>query len=161
MNTRQFLATFCVGALFGASVLLTLRGHDLDLLYLRLTEKRNEVNQLQEDYDKLKEKLTHIEKENVRKIRKINVVVDKAPDEFIKLAVQKEVKNRMRKLIDKDLKLFEESPDIFREFLDHRQLHITDHTVTLKVVQVVIGETTTLYIEATKEPDLQNTSKEP
>ncbi|ASS76361.1 hypothetical protein CIG75_16320 [Tumebacillus algifaecis] len=153
MRTRQFLATFSVGALFGSAVLLTFSGHDLDLLYLRLTERQNELNQLQEDHQKLQEKLTHIEKSNVRKIHKINVTVLQAPDEFIKLAVQKEVKNRMKKLVDKELKLFEENPDVFHDFLDSRQFHISDHLITIKMKYVVVGETTTIFIEAFKDAE--------
>ncbi|ARU61659.1 hypothetical protein CBW65_12000 [Tumebacillus avium] len=151
MRTRQFLATFAVGALFGSAVLLTFSGHDLDLLYLRLTERQTQIAQLQEDNEKLQAKLSTIEKSNVRKIQKINVTVIASPDEFIKLAVQKEVKSRLKRLVGSNIKLFEENPDIFIEFLHERQFHVTDHLVSIQVKHVVIGETTTIFIEAVKE----------
>jgi hypothetical protein len=160
MRNRQFFATFTVGALFGAAVLLTMRGHDLDLLYLRLTQERTKYAQLQEDHEKLKERLTHIEKENVRKIRKINVEVVVSPDEFTKLSIQKEIKNRMKKLVDKDIAIFEDHPDIFSEFLENRNFTVSDHTITVKVKQVVLSETTTIFIEAFKMDDtLKSTAK--
>jgi len=161
MNNKRFFATFAVGALFGAAVLLGMRGHDLDHLYLSLAQCRIDCEMLREDKNKLEAQLTKFEK--TRRVRKFNIIVTAAPDDFSKLSVQKEVKTKLRFLVDKELALMENNPDLFKNLLENRPLHISDtQTVIVQVTSVVIGETTTLFIKAMKEADaLQEKQKNP
>ncbi|MCX7569994.1 hypothetical protein OS242_08450 [Tumebacillus sp. DT12] len=149
MNNKRFFATLLVGALFGASVLLAVRGHDLDLLYLRLAECRDTCSQLAEDKQKLEQELSHAEKQRVRHVKKLVVTVQDAPDEFIKLKVQKLVKTELNYLVDKDLALLESQPDLIRRLLDERTLELSaTQKITLDVTDVFIGETTTIFLTA-------------
>jgi hypothetical protein len=151
VKNKQFFATLIVGAMFGASVLLTIRGHDLDLLYLRLVECRTQCQQLEEDKQKLEQELTHAEKQRNRVLKKVNIVVSTAPDEFTRLAVQKEVRPKFNSLLGKDLTLLESQPELFEQMLENRVLRFPSQSVTLDVTSVVIGETTTIYLHAKKE----------
>jgi hypothetical protein len=148
MIDKKFWATLMVGALFGASVLLAVRGHDLDLLYLHLADCRQQCAQLAEDKQKLEEELTHAEKQRIRRLKKIVVSVVEAPDEFVKLKVQKEVKLQLNSLIDKDLALLESQPDLIRKLLDDRTLNLSTQKITLDITDVFIGETTTIFLKA-------------
>ncbi|MGB8955633.1 MAG: hypothetical protein WCC10_09675 [Tumebacillaceae bacterium] len=152
MDNKRFFATFAVGAVFGAAVLLGMRGHDLDHLYLSIAQCRNDCEMLREDKNKLEAQLSKFEK--TRRVRKFNILVTSAPDEFSKLSVQKEIKNKLRFLLDKELALMENNPDLFKNLLENRPLHISEtQTVIVQVTSVVIGETTTLFVKAMKEVD--------
>ena len=150
MSNKRFFATFAVGALFGAAVLMGMRGHDLDHLYLNLAQCRNQCEQLAEDKAKLESQLSTFER--TRRVRKFNVIVTAAPDEFSKLSVQKEIKTKLRFLLNKELALMENNPDLFRNLLEHRPIHLSEtQTVNVEVTSVVIGESTTLFVKAMKE----------
>jgi hypothetical protein len=151
MTNKRFFATFAIGALFGASVLLTIRGHDLDQLYLRNYEARSQLAQLQEDYKNLEQELSHAQKLKDRHLKKISVEVSEAPDEFTKLAVQKKVKEELRTLVNKDLSLLEEEPELFKQLLEKRVYQFPSQSITLEVTFVAIGETTTVYVKAIKQ----------
>ena len=148
MTNKQFFATLLVGALFGASVLLAVRGHDLDLLYLHLEDCRQKCSQLAEDKQKLEQELTHAENQMVRRLKKIVITVTDAPDEFIKLKVQKEVKTQLNSMIGKDIALLETQPDLIRKLLEDRTWELSTQKIALDVTDVFIGETTTIYIKA-------------
>lgn len=166
MKNKQFFATLAVGALFGASTLLALRGHDLDLLYLKYLQCRESSQQLLEEKQKLEDELTNAQKYKNRHLRKLNIIVEQAPDEFAKVAVQREVKRQLNALLDKELTLLENDPDLFRKLLDGRTFESGGHSFTLRMTAVVLGETTTVYISAVKEqktlnPTPENTTKSP
>jgi hypothetical protein len=151
MNNRQFFATLVVGALFGASVLLTMRGHDLDLLYLKIETCKTEKEQLLEDRAKLIDELSHAQKKNIRRLKKINIVVNTAPDEFTKLHIQKELKNQLKMLIDKELSLLEEEPGLIKNLVEDKTFELPgNQNVTVQIPTLIIGETTTLYIKVIK-----------
>lgn len=151
MTNRKFIATLLVGALFGAAVLLTMRGHDLDLLYLQLRKCTMDKQQLEEDVHKLTLDLTNAKKENTRRLRKINVIVQTAPDEFTKLSVQKRVKLLLHPLLDKELTLLEAQPEVIRGLLENQVIELPTETVKLHVSFAAIGETTSVYVDAVKE----------
>jgi len=148
VRNSQFFAALAVGALFGSSVLLAMRGHDLDLLYLRLKQAQQQIEQLEEDNRKLKSDLSSAQKRNVRKLRKIRVEVGQAPDEFVKLKVQETVKNRLRTLLDRDLALLEESPAIIHKLVEDVPIPFQEQAIKVRVHSLVIGETTTLFVNA-------------
>lgn len=151
MTNKRFFATLAVGALFGASVLLILRGHDLDLLYLRNYECNTKLQQLQADFQNLEQKLSTAKKLKDRHLEKLNVTVSEAPDEFTKLAVAKKVKEELRTLLDKDLTLLEDEPALFKQLLENRVYQFPSQSITLQVTFVAIGETTTIYVKAVKQ----------
>jgi len=153
MRNKKFVATLTVGALFGAAVLLTVRGHDLDQLYLRNYECKNQLQQLQEDYKALEQKLTNARKLKDRHLKKINVEVSEAPDEFTKLAVQKKVKEELKSLINKDLTLLEDNPKLMKQLLENRIYQFPSHSIMLTVTFVALGETTTVFVNAIKQDE--------
>ncbi|KEO83571.1 hypothetical protein [Tumebacillus flagellatus] len=151
MKNRQFIATLLVGTLFGASALLALRGHDLDLLYLKYLQCRESYRQVLEDKQKLEDELSHAQTYKDRRLRKLNIVVENAPDEFAKVAVQREVKRQLNSMLDKELTLLENDPGLFKKLLDGRSLEIGGQALHLQISSVFIGETTTIYVDALKE----------
>lgn len=161
MKHKQFFATLAVGTLFGASVFLAMRGHDLDLLYLKYLQVRESEQQLKEDKQKLEDELSHAQKYKNRRLRKLNIVVKEAPDEFAKVAVQREVRRQLNSMLDKELTLLENDPELFHKLLDGRTLDVGGQTLALQVKAVVIGETTTIFINAVKELKTLKHNEEP
>ncbi|HEU4963530.1 MAG TPA: hypothetical protein VFV52_06680 [Bacilli bacterium] len=149
MTNKKFLATFAVGTLFGCSVLLSIMGHDLDQLYLKVASCLEEKQQLDEDRQHLTEQLSHAQRGRV--LRKIIINVEKAPDDFVKLKVKARAKDQLRPLMNKELTLLEQQPDLFKRLLEERPYRISDQSITLKINTLVIGETTTVYLTAEKE----------
>lgn len=97
----------------------------------------------------MEQELTHAEKQRVRHVKKLVVNVEDAPDEFIKLKVQKLVKAELNYLVDKDLALLESQPDLIRRLLDERTLELSaTQKIKLDVTDVFIGETTTIFLTA-------------
>ncbi|MGZ4030908.1 MAG: hypothetical protein ACXVDJ_01840 [Tumebacillaceae bacterium] len=157
MNNRRFFATLLVGALLGSSVLLVMRGHDLDLLYLELARTKDKLQQVQEENDTLTQNLTKAQKDLKRRLHKVVVEVDSAPDEFVKLSVQKKVKLLMQPLMEKDLSLLEEQPRVILSMLDNHSVELNNgSTVKLDVKSVFIGETTTIFLDVEKESHTLN-----
>ncbi|MBL0386690.1 hypothetical protein JJB07_08500 [Tumebacillus sp. ITR2] len=161
MKNRQFFATLAVGTLFGAAALLAMRGHDLDLLYLKYLQCRETAQQLLEDKQKLEDELSHAQKYKDRRLRKLNIVVEQAPDEFAKVAVQREVKRQLNTMLDKELSLLENDPNLFKSLLEGRSLEIGGQTLHLQITSVIIGETTTVYVNALKEQKTIKHESEP
>ncbi|PWK10327.1 hypothetical protein [Tumebacillus permanentifrigoris] len=161
MKHKQFFATLAVGTLFGASALLAMRGHDLDLLYLKYLQVRESEQQLKEDKQKLEDELSHAQKYKNRRLRKLNIVVKEAPDEFAKVAVQREVKRQLNSMLDKELTLLENDPELFNKLLDGRTIEVSGQSLTLQVKAVVIGETTSIFIHAVKDVKASKHHEEP
>jgi hypothetical protein len=152
MNNRRFFATLLVGALLGSSVLLVMRGHDLDLLYLELAKCKDQMQQVQEENDTLTQNLTKAQKDLTRRLHKVVVEVNTAPDEFVKLSVQKKVKELMKPLMEKDISLLESQPRVITTMLDNHTVELNNGTtVKLNVDLVFIGETTTIFLNVEKE----------
>lgn len=152
MNNRRFFATLLVGALLGSSVLLVMRGHDLDLLYLELAKCKDQLQQVQEENTNLTQNLTKAQKDLTRRLHKVVVEIDTAPDEFVKLSVQKKVKELMKPLMEKDISLLEAQPRVITTMLDNHTIELNNGmTVKLNVEMVFIGETTTIFLRVEKE----------
>lgn len=149
MTNKRFLATFTVGTIFGASLLLSITGHDIDQLYLKVASCFEERQQLEEDRKHLQEQLSHATRG--RRLHKVNVEVLKAPDEFIKIQVKKRVKDQLRPLMNKELTLLEQQPELFKRLLEDRTFHISNEPITIRIQTTIVGETSTLYITADKE----------
>lgn len=146
----QRIASFIVGAVVGAAVLLLLRGHDLDQLYLRMAQLRVENSQLQEEVDSLKNDLADRQKQSVRKVRKIEVTAE-ASDEFTKLSIAKYVKERTRPLLEKELAYLDGNPQLITGLVDGRICTVQNQPYLIHVESVIIGETLFIWVKGTKQ----------
>ncbi|BCJ86658.1 hypothetical protein [Effusibacillus dendaii] len=142
------LALFLVGMLCGATLIVAVKGHDMDLLYLQMGKLRAENNQLQEEVDTLKKSL--LDKQKQSKVHKIEVTVT-APDEFTKLAITKYAKDHLRILLDRDLNSLKANPQLVIGLVDGRFFTIENQSYQLKVQILVIDETIHMWIEGIKQ----------
>jgi hypothetical protein len=151
MSMFQRLAIFMIGMVAGATFIVAVKGHDLDLLYLHIQKLNADNSQLQEELDSLKQDLFDRQKQSIRKIKKIEVEVA-APDEFTKLAISKRVKDWVRPLLNQELSYLEEEPRLVTRLVDERMILIDNQTYKIRVLSVYIGETLHMRVEALKQP---------
>lgn len=145
------IALFLVGMLTGATLLLAMKGHDLDQLYLQMGRLRAENNQLQEEIDSLKKDLLDRQRQSIRRVKKIEVEVT-APDEFTKLVIAKRVKDQARPLLDKEVSYLEKDPRLVAQLIDGRIVNHENQSYQLHVYWISIGETLHIWVEGIKQP---------
>ncbi|MFC4769370.1 hypothetical protein ACFO8Q_18740 [Effusibacillus consociatus] len=144
------IAIFLVGMVAGATFIVAVKGHDLDHLYLQRNQLRQENKELLEEIDSLKKDLLNRQRQSIRRVRTIEVEAN-APDEFTKLAIVKNVKNRTRALLDKELSFLDSDPKLVTDLIEGRIVTVDNQSYQIRVEAVYIGETLRIWVEGIKQ----------
>ncbi|UOF90527.1 hypothetical protein LSG31_22165 [Fodinisporobacter ferrooxydans] len=148
-NPVQLLATFCIGAICGGSILLAIASHDMDMLYYQLAQIRLQYQELLHENAQLKLDLKKQADERNHRIRKLDIHIQTTDDAIhLKLQqyIQKYIQNLCKFLIGRPLQDFEPQPDLVQHLLNGRAVLIDDKTYIVRVDAVVITETLHVWL---------------
>lgn len=152
MNMLEKMSIFSIGMLVGSSLIVAVKGHDLDQLYLENAKLRMTNSQLEEEVQNLDQEIKNKQKLISRRVRKIEITPE-VDDEFKKLTITKFVKERTKPILDKELSYLDQHPQLIMGLIDDHVIKLSDQKMmTLHVTSLVIGETVRIWVKGEVQP---------
>lgn len=146
------IASFLVGVLFGAALLIAVRGHDLDHFYAKVLQLQQQNETLQEKVDDLKNQLQNQKKGSIRRVRAIEVQAktDASVEEVVKLQIEKQMKEQLKPLLHLNTEALEDASDeLVNKLLDNQKVQIGSSTYLIHFRSLFLLSSDTLRVTIT------------
>lgn len=148
------IATFIVGAVLGASVMIAAKGHDLDHFYAVVSDLNQQIETQKEKIEDLKNELQTQRRNKIQRVRTINIIIDNSnpAEELVRLEIIKAAKEQLKPLIHMNLEALSTSiRPLVINMLNNKRVSVGNSTYIIEVTTVVVKEEFEVHISYKKE----------
>lgn len=125
-------------------------GHDLDLLYITVRQLKEENRQLLEQNQRLEKELVQNRRQQYPRLRKLEIHIENAEDDFTKLAIFRLVNNKLKPLLEHEQEFIAKNPELAKELVDQQRIRIHQDEYVLHVQYISVGEFLRIWVKASK-----------
>lgn len=146
------IAAFCTGLIIGSSALVAVTGHDLDLLYFTVRQLKEENKQLTEANQLLEKEVAQKSRQNILRVRKVEVHITGTEDDFVKLAVYKFITQKTKPLLDQEVTWLGRKYELIYELLEQQKVPVNQEMYQIHMKAIAFGEILIIGAEVRKIP---------
>lgn len=143
-HIQQSFATFVLSALFGAVGMLLYMGHELNTLYIQVSQLKMDNNELQMENQAFLLQSKSISAQ--RTIQTVETTVS-APDDVVALAGRQYVQRQLAFLIGKPLAILQSHPDLPLRILDGQMLYVDKAKYRIRVQTVIVSDSVQVLVK--------------
>jgi hypothetical protein len=158
-----YIALLLLGFIAGATTLVAVKGHDVELLYAKIAQLKVENEQLKEINQSQEKELAQKKRQSIRRIRKVEVHIQSADgelDDFSRLAIYKFITQKTKPLLDQELSAFDKRSaeetrpdDLIRELVNDQKVKVNNTEYRILYQTGTLGEILKLWVLVKKEPE--------